>query len=303
MAITATAVFSTSANEQTATPTLFAPGIISKPGRLEAHVSFTPDGKECYLTTRAPGWAKTTVYHSICADGEWSEPKVTSFSDDLTMSPVVSADNQRLYFISARPTFPPANIWMMERTGKGWSEPVKMESPLNSISNEWSLHIDPSGTYYTCSWREGGVGECDLWEIRDGKATNLESLNSSASDCHPIVDSKVTYLIFNSVRENGYGKMDLYISFKQTDGSWGVPVSLGSNINTPANEGGPFLSSDDKTLYFSRSEGDEESDIYQTDMEALLAELKSDACQVQIAANLPTAEGKTSCKSCKCTQP
>lgn len=47
---------------------------------------------------------------------------------------------------------------------------------------------------------------------------------------------------------------DLYVSLKKEDGSWSEPIDLGPTINTNLMEVSPFISEDDKTLFFS-SEG------------------------------------------------
>ncbi|WP_281614028.1 OmpA family protein [Flammeovirga sp. SubArs3] len=44
---------------------------------------------------------------------------------------------------------------------------------------------------------------------------------------------------------------NLYVSFKEKDGHWTTPKSLGKKINTLGKETSPFLSVDGKTLYFA----------------------------------------------------
>ena len=48
-----------------------------------------------------------------------------------------------------------------------------------------------------------------------------------------------------------FGNEDIYVTFRQTDGSWGQPRNLGSTINTDSEEWSPFLSADKSILYFS----------------------------------------------------
>lgn len=58
-------------------------------------------------------------------------------------------------------------------------------------------------------------------------------------------------LIFASGRKGGVGGLDLYMSIKLPDNSWGMPVNIGNQINTPYNEDYPMFSSDGKSLYFA----------------------------------------------------
>jgi outer membrane protein OmpA-like peptidoglycan-associated protein len=47
------------------------------------------------------------------------------------------------------------------------------------------------------------------------------------------------------------GELDLYVSTKQSNGGWGVPINLGKKINTNGSEISPFLAEDGKTLFFA----------------------------------------------------
>ena len=62
-------------------------------------------------------------------------------------------------------------------------------------------------------------------------------------------DERVMVLSLQSFQT--FGNEDLYVTFRQTDGSWGQPRNLGSTINTDSEEWSPFLSADKSTLYFS----------------------------------------------------
>lgn len=73
------------------------------------------------------------------------------------------------------------------------------------------------------------------------------------------------YVIFSADRDEGYGKADLYISFKKDDGEWSKAYHFGPGINTEAFELGPYISPDDMYLFFTRRDEWKEatfSDIY-----------------------------------------
>jgi len=79
-----------------------------------------------------------------------------------------------------------------------------------------------------------------------GGAINSTNLETSAS-----MSADGNTLLFSSDREGGIGKLDLYISRKLPDGTWGIAQNLGSIVNTSENEDFPQLSQDVETLYFS----------------------------------------------------
>ncbi len=60
----------------------------------------------------------------------------------------------------------------------------------------------------------------------------------------------VKELYFASERPDGYGNSDIYVSYRNADGSWSRPQILDTTINTPWAETSPFIHPDGKTLYF-----------------------------------------------------
>ncbi len=71
-------------------------------------------------------------------------------------------------------------------------------------------------------------------------------------------------LLMSVQRDDSQGDRDLYVTFMQDDSVWTEPLNLGKVINTAAEESSPFLSIDDKTLFFSSKgfSGFGGSDIY-----------------------------------------
>jgi len=53
-------------------------------------------------------------------------------------------------------------------------------------------------------------------------------------------------------RDGGYGGSDMYISFRQRDGSWGAAINFGDKINTDAEDGGGYVTPDGKYLFYCR---------------------------------------------------
>ena len=66
-----------------------------------------------------------------------------------------------------------------------------------------------------------------------------------------------SYLIYCSTRDGGYGRGDLYISFKNAQGEWTDAVNMGAAINTKHYEYCPFVTKDGKYLFYTSNQ-----DIY-----------------------------------------
>lgn len=107
---------------------------------------------------------------------------------------------------------------------------------------------------------DNGVGFQDIFVSKKekGRYNELETLGEFVNTKAHESGAALTYgkdtLIFASDRAGGFGGMDLWMSIKLPNGSWGPAQNLGENINTKYNEDMPYISRDGKSLYFS-SEG------------------------------------------------
>ena len=103
----------------------------------------------------------------------------------------------------------------------------------------------------------------------NGEWSSPQRLNFPAGDynyCHPTVSQDGKVMIFASDMPGGYGKMDLYVSYKAGD-AWTRPDNLGPEINTDKNDWFPYFHND-QFLYFA-TDGRKESkdlDIYEAEL-------------------------------------
>ncbi len=263
-------------------PEIFAPGIICLENRYEQNAAFSPDGTEFFFSLTNSSWGWFTIMYTKQENGHWTTPVTASFLGDFyNCEPCFSHDGQKLFFTSPRPSAPPWNtdIWMTERTETGWKEPVNLGPQVNSDTFEWHVSVTTDGTLYFLSRRAGGEGLGDLYcsRLTDNGYSRAENLgypiNTNSQEGDPFIAPDESYLIFTSHRSGGYGKGDLYISFRKNDGSWGTPVNLGPHFNTAAYENGSTISPDGKFLFFTRRQDwntNIDSDIYWVSVKAFL---------------------------------
>ena len=82
------------------------------------------------------------------------------------------------------------------------------------------------------------------------------------ASAHPSISADASYIIFASDRPEGYGKMDLYVSFN-INGQWSLPSNLGPKINSAGNDWFPFIASTGHLIYASDGKSDSKGiDIY-----------------------------------------
>ena len=246
-------------------PTLFAEGVIST-GDFDSHPAFTPDGETLYFNRSTPTFNQWTILVSRFERAKWSTPEVAPFSGQHSdADPFITSDGSRFYFISNRPvagkTTPDLDIWMMEKTAAGWSEPKNVEAPINSPGSEWYPTVAANGTIYFGSDRQGGKGRTDIYRARlvDGKydaAENLgEAINTQFNEFEPLIAPDESFLIFmGGGRSDGRGGFDLYVSYNR-HGEWTKPVNLGDKINSAGNEYSPTISPDRKYFFWTSTRG------------------------------------------------
>lgn len=183
----------------------------------------------------------------------------TSFPE---YSPVISADESTLIFTSRRKygTTPTTqdelfeDIYITNKKGGTWSEPVTIGENINSPFHEASVSLSADGQHLYIYKEDdnGSIYVCDLNGDEWSKPKKLNSnINTKAWEPSASISADNNYLYFVSDRIGGLGKRDIYKSKRLPDGSWGKAENLGSTINTPYDEDGPFIHPDGKTLYFS----------------------------------------------------
>ncbi|MBI5220084.1 MAG: putative Ig domain-containing protein [Bacteroidia bacterium] len=147
---------------------------------------------------------------------------------------------------------------MCTKVNQVWSAPVKLTSPVNTKSAEYHPTVTLDGTIYFCSTRENSLPDIFRSKYENGNYTTVEKLdkviNLPYHAWDPFIAPDESYIIFTSIRSDGYGQEDQYISYNK-NGRWTNPKNLGPKINTNKIEWGSYISPDNKYYFFSRPNG------------------------------------------------
>ena len=78
------------------------------------------------------------------------------------------------------------------------------------------------------------------------------SINSPLFEFNAFIAPDESYLIFSSFgREDEQGGGDLYIAYRNEDGTWNKAVNMGKKINSDKMDYCPFVTVDEKYLFFT----------------------------------------------------
>ncbi|HER19627.1 MAG TPA: hypothetical protein ENO14_01120, partial [Chromatiales bacterium] len=206
-----------------------------------------------------------TVYVMRREEGGWSIPEVASFSKqhsnvDISISP----DGTRLFFGSKRPLPGEATrskgftIWSSTRTESGWSQPQDLGPMVNAGEHQVYPTVTKDLTLYFQSRREGTLGGSDIFRAAyvDGAYARPENVGPAINTEHDEGDVFVApdesfLIVAASGRSDGFGESDLYISFRQPDGSWTPAKNMGAAINSKGTDYCPMLSPDGRFLFYT----------------------------------------------------
>jgi len=251
------------------TAELFAPGIVST-GLYTRDVAMTPEGDEIYFGVLVGGLA--VVMETKLVDGRWTKPEVAPFSrnsDYLNLEPHISPDGDHFYFLSTRP--PPSeelseeeirawvhqDIWAMDRVEDGWGEPYNPGPPINTDAAEFFPSVTRDGTmYFTRGVDDSQESYIYRSRLVDGEYVEAEKLgpnvNSTASQYNAFIAPDESYIIVcMSLHEDGLGRDDYFIVFRDENDNWSTPINMGEHVNTPGGgEFSPYVSPDGKYLFF-----------------------------------------------------
>ncbi len=164
------------------------------------------------------------------------------------------------------------DIFISNKVNDSWTAPKKITTQLGDKYLLTSFLSDDGKVLYLTS---DDPENCDIFvsafeKNKWSKILKFEKpINTKSNETHVCLSKDGNTMYFTSDRKGGLGGFDIYKATVNEKGVWGAPVNLGSEINTPYNESTPFLSPDEKYLFFS-SEGHEGLggfDIYYVNLE------------------------------------
>lgn len=238
--------------------TLFAPEILDCSEGYHSSIVFSPDLREAVWCPMSRESGRLLMAQS--AQGRWLPPQETDLGMEAGVSdPIFSTDGSRLYFLSFQPDKPGGEarerIWFAERVKGEWSQPKPIDKAVCRHPTHWTFSLARNGNLYFTSEIAGARGGQDIYVARfaSGKYLAPEELgpgvNGEGKDFCPFIAPDESYLIFARLGPETR-QADLYVSFKNPDGSWTKARDMGPAVNSAGNDLAPYVSPDGCFLFF-----------------------------------------------------
>ncbi|MFQ5446784.1 MAG: hypothetical protein ACE5FF_07615, partial [Saprospiraceae bacterium] len=144
------------------------------------------------------------------------------------------------------------DIYFSEKLPDGsFAEPRKFSGKLSAVNkNICNASIPADGSEIFFTRNDNQLNKKETYNLQiyraeaaGGRWKNVEKLpfcSSAFNYMHPAISPDGQWLFFTADRRDGQGGTDLWVS-QRNPGGWGKPENLGATVNTPANEGFPFV--------------------------------------------------------------
>ena len=222
------------------------------------------------------------------------EPKVLtniSTAERNEILPVISPDNEHIYYTIEYDEFVKGDFAVhheqvlansIRLNFKDFFEKgIPLEEPFNQGPKYGgaTISLNNKEMFICACIQNGGYFNCDIYKSQNERKTitlkkegkdydttfyswsPMENLGPNINgpqtwEAQPSLSGDGNTLYFASARPGGYGKIDIYYSKRQEDGSWSKAKNMGKPINTSQSDKSPFIHTDSRTFYFVSESSD-----------------------------------------------
>ena len=222
------------------------------------------------------------------------EPKVLtniSTTEKNEILPVISPDNEYIYYTieydeKIKGDFSVHHEQLFANAVReNIKEPFQNGQPLDKPFNQGpkyggaTISLNNKEMFICACIQNGGYFNCDIYVSKMEKKvitlkkegidydttlynwSPLKNLGPNINgpqtwEAQPSLSGDGQTLYFASARPGGFGKIDIYFSHRNEDGSWSKAENIGKPINTKESDKSPFIHTDSRTFYFVSESSD-----------------------------------------------
>ena len=258
--------------------------------------AITADGKQ-FMFTRAlpvrerPGFFNEDFYVSNNQSNAWQPAYPISNINSMGNegAPSLSADGNIMFFASCsdeygdygaqdRKGYGSCDIFYSQKVNGKWSRPRNAGSAINTANWETQPSFSSDGrTLYFIRGvlSRGNIKEQDIYMSTIGDDSKFsipvklgENINTPFPEESVFIHPDNQTLYFSSQGHVGYGNLDIFMSKRLPDGTWGPAINLGYPINSVKDENSLLVGPEGTIAYFAsnREGGFGGLDVYQFEL-------------------------------------
>jgi hypothetical protein len=216
-------------------------------------IAISNDGKDIYYS-EIQGYYPIrgeNIKRYTFSNGKWNGP----FDLFVGFGPALSMFGDTLYF-ERKDAENKSMTYFSVRSGSGWGNPKRI---LTKLDKAHYYQYTKNGNHYISSIAGNGAGLNDWCRViitgADTTASSLgRPLNTGGENLDFFVSRDESYMIVTN-------RPALAISYKKSDGSWTNPRVFGKKIDFGLGSWGPYVSPDNKYLFYSTGTKPDYSDV------------------------------------------
>jgi hypothetical protein len=213
-------------------------------------IAISNDGRDIYyseLKGYYPNTGESVKKYSF-SEGKWIGP-VTLFEGYA--APSLSVTGDTMYVETNFETF------ISVKSGSGWTRPKRI---LLGLDSAHYYHVTGNGNYYISTKSGKGAGLSDWGRVSvKGADTTIISLgrplNTGGENLDFFVSHDESFMIVTNRPRFG-------LSYRKEDGSWTNPRNFGPKIDFGLGSWGPWVTPDNKYLFYSTGTKPDYSDVF-----------------------------------------
>jgi hypothetical protein len=238
----------------------------ASPGHFAAErIAISNDGKEIFYSEIKSYYpiSSARIKNFSFTGGKWTGPFILF---EGYFAPALSATGDTMYFENGT-----SETYFSVKKESKWSTPVRI---LSRLDEAHYMQVTNNGDCYISSRPKNTVGLGDWCKLNfagpDTTAISLGTpLNAAWNNLDFFISRDESFMIVTTL-------FGLGISYPKTDGSWTNPRVLGTGINFGLGTWGPYVTPDNKYLFYTTGTKEDYSDVnvYWAQIDGLTDSLK-----------------------------
>ncbi len=231
-------------------------------------IAFSPSGNGIVCGLTDSEWSTSTIIYTYKKSGEWTPFDTIPFCKKGINSNPTFLNDSVLYFSSRENTqlerSTDFDIFKCIWENDTWTTPSIVKELSQDTCREFMGTFSKNGEVFFTRLeklkqpeRHNPLNnEIYVGKLKNGRFQDIKNLgkviNTDSDEFCAFIDPKGNYLVFGSNRNDGFGKVDTYLSFRTKDGNWTNPQNMGDNINSAEIDADAVVTPDGKYLFFIR---------------------------------------------------